>query len=47
MGAGAIVSTIPDLLKYGKRYLSNDPKYDFLDLCEKSVGTVNDTYDIE
>lgn len=46
MGAGAIVSTIPDLLKYGKRYLSNDPKYDFLDLCEKSVGTVNDTYDI-
>lgn len=46
MGAGAIVSTVPDLLEYGKMYLSDDSKYDFLDLCTKPVGSMDDTYDI-
>jgi len=46
MAAGAIVSSVPDLLEYGKKYLSDSSAYDFLDLCTTSLGNVDKNYDI-
>lgn len=46
LGDGAIVSTVPDLLKYGRMYLSDDEKYNFLDLASTPLDNKDKDYDI-
>lgn len=46
MSAGAIVSTVPDLIEYGKHYITDSGEDAYLDLCTTSLANVDENYDI-
>lgn len=46
MAAGAIISNVPDLLKYGQRYLDKGERYFYLKSAISKQDSVDDDYDI-